>query len=465
MFSHLRPNGMIQKQLVKRTLLRPLAGLSLLTGLLLAACGTPSPAVTTVLTEATSTPLAATDPTATPAPMPEGNIETASASGQSAYVRAGVLYIQDASGNTIPLDDCSAGNCFIYHLDWSPTGTHLLYYIGSYDGSVPHQIRVADTTGAAQTVAEQPAYVQPAGWSWDGAHIAYRTSTGRYAEVSDGPGMQIQELWTVVVADDGTLGTTELRGEVTFGEGCGGGGRSESANLYEREGGFAYGYLSGVMLWTPADILLYSDNCTTIGISRFDLASNTALEPIPGLRSLSLNAAGDAWVAINDQNQIVTGTPDSLDATVITSTSAPELVFYGKQTGTIYYTTLEIVDRIDLVEQASQWMDQSINVYPSFDVTQASVVALDPNTGAETVLYANDATAYAYAHVTEWADGGLTFSRVESNVELQTAVEHETLTADNWRDYLPTTDLLYIAPNSNEVTVQNTNVPQYTPGN
>jgi hypothetical protein len=47
------------------------------------------------------------------------------------------------------------------------------------------------------------------------------------------------------------VGEAQLRGEVTFNEGCGGGGRSESANAYEREGGFAYGYLAGIMLWTP----------------------------------------------------------------------------------------------------------------------------------------------------------------------------------------------------------------------
>ena len=51
-------------------------------------------------------------------------------------------------------------------------------------------------------------------------------------------------------------------GEVLFGEGCGGGGRSPSAVVYEAEGGFAYGYLAGIVEWADGDILLYSDNCT-----------------------------------------------------------------------------------------------------------------------------------------------------------------------------------------------------------
>ena len=460
MFSHKQRAVSSQKRASNVTRLQLLVMVNLLVGLFLSAC-TSTPPTTSV----PATPTAAQ--TALPATVEEASA-TPELLGLIAYIRDGVLYIQNGNDNTaaIPVEDCSENKCDIYHLEWSPTASQLLYYIGSYDGTVPDQIRLADASGVTQTVVAQPAYIQPAGWSWDGTHIAYRTDTDRYAEVTDGPAMRIQELWLVDVADDGALGTPDLRGELTFGEGCGGGGRSESANLYEREGGFAYGYLSGVMFWTPADILLHSDNCTTIGVSRFDLANNTVLEPLPGgLRSLSLNAAGDAWVAINDQNQIVTGTPDSLDATVIPSSMAPELIFYGKLTGTIYYTTLEITDRVDLIEQASAWMDPAINVFPYFDLTNASIIALDPNTGAETLLYADDTTAYAYAQVAEHDGGGIYFSRVEGNIELQTAVENETLTADNWRDYLPTVDVLYLAPGDTEATVVVANAAQYTTAN
>jgi hypothetical protein len=233
-----------------------------------------------------------------------------------------------------------------------------------------------------------------------------------------------------------------LRGELTFGEGCGGGGRSESANVYEREGGFAYGYLSGVLLWTPGDILLYSDNCTTRGISRFDMVNNVALDPLPGaLRSLSLNHSGDAWVAIDEQNQIVTGTPESLEYEIVPASAPPEMVVFGNESGTIYYTTFEIVDSVDLIESASATLDPSVLIFPYFDVTNAQLFSLDPATGTEQLLYAAD--GYAYARMQE-TPNGLLFSRVEDNTELQTVVEEQTLTAENWRSYLPQVDVLLI---------------------
>ncbi len=346
-------------------------------------------------------------------------------------------------------------------LDWSPNGDRLLYYLGSYDGSIPHQIRLADTTGATQTITEQAAYVQPAAWSWDGTSIVYRTDTDRYAEITDGPAMRIQELWTVDVDNAGTIGEPSLQGEVTFGEGCGGGGRSESANVYEREGGFAYGYLGGIIVWTPEDILLYSDNCTTRGVSRFDLANDVALEPYPGdLRSLSLNAEGDEWVAIDSDNQIVAGTPSRLETIVIPTSNLPELVFYGKATGTVYYTTLENTGFTDLVEQLSATLDESIMIFPNFDTTYASLVKLEYATGQETDLYAGD--GYAYSRVADTADGRVIFSRIEDNAELQAAVENEELTADNWRDYLPTVDVLLVKPGDKPAVLM-ADAEQYTP--
>jgi hypothetical protein len=405
----------------------------------------------------------AESPLATPETAAEAAPSEASSPLPAAFVRDGTLYIQNGPvEDAAPVEDCSANDCFIYHLDWSPMGSHLLYYLGSYDGSTPHQIRVADTSGATQTVAEQVANVQPAGWSWDGTAIVYRADTDRYSEAGDGPAQRIQEVWTVAIAGDGTLGEAELHGEVTFGEGCGGGGRSESANAYEREGGFAYGYLSGVTIWTPDDILLYSDNCSTRGVSRFDLANDVALDSYAGgLRSLSINAAGDGWVAINDENQLVAGTPSSLETEVISTTSAPELVFYGKETGTIYYTTLEITGGTDLVEQAAETLDESILIYPYFDQTVPGLIALDPTSGEETELDGND--GYAYARVAEMEDGSVIFSRVEDTSRLQDAVENEELTAENWRSYLPTVDVLRIAPGSNEPTVLVADAAQYTP--
>jgi hypothetical protein len=369
------------------------------------------------------------------------------------------------AATAIAVEDCSLDRCFIHHLKWSPSGTHLLYYMGSYDGSVPHQYRIADRTGATQTLTDAAPYFQPAGWAPDGSAIAYRVDTGKYADVTDGPAKRVHEIRTAAIAKDGSLSAPVIHGEVTFGEGCGGGGRSESAIAYEREGGFAYGYLGGVMQWTAGGILLYTDNCTARGVSRFDLVASAPLEPLPnGLRSLALNATGDRWVAINDLGHLVTGTPSSLEMTMVPTTGLPEIVFYGKRTGTIYYATLEVVGRTDLVEEASTWMDESIAIHPSFDRTVATLVALDlaTPTDSETVLYADEREAYAYANVRELTTGGILFARIESNAELQSAVENEALTADNWREYLPTVDVMSLGPGG-EAYLLIADAAQYTP--
>jgi hypothetical protein len=136
-------------------------------------------------------------------------------------------------------------------------------------------------------------------------------------------------------------------------------------------------------------------------------------------------------------------------------------VAYGRITGKIYYTTLEITGGVDLIEQASATLDQSILIFPYFDTTVATLVALDPATGAESELFADD--AYAYARIHEMDDGGVIFSRIESNAELQAAVENQELTADNWRDYLPVVDVMRIAADGSAPGVLLNNAPQYVP--
>lgn len=484
-----QPNHPKRHSLYRRLFQRVIFS-ALATVLLLAACGraqsTPTPAPPTVMP--TLTPIAVTiTETATPEALTEAEIEddteasleatietpetiTETTSAETAmqapvpaaFVHDRVLYMQTgpAATDLVQVEDCRATDCHIYHLDWSPTTNHLLYYVDSYEANVPRQLRVADSTGNVQTITEEAAFVQPAGWSWDGSHIVFRTDTGTYGEVIDGPARQIQELWTVEISEDSILGTPELQGEVSFGEGCGGGGRSESANVYEREGGFAYGYLGGVIIWTPADILLYTDNCTNRNVSRFDLANDGALEPYPeALRSLSINATGETWVAINDANQLVTGSPDSLETTLITTSAAPELVTYGQVSGNIYYTTLEITGDAELMAQMGA-LDPSIQIQPFFDTTLASFVELDPATGEETELYAGD--GYAYARMQETADGSLLFSRVQDLAELQSAVENGEVTAENWRNYLPSVDVLILTPDSSKPTLLLTDAAQYT---
>jgi hypothetical protein len=306
-------------------------------------------------------------------------------------------------------------------------------------------------TGQTQTVTDNAAYLRPGAWSPAGDAIAFQTDTGRYATGSDGPAQRILELWTVEVAEDGRLGTPELHGETLFGEGCGGGGRSESALAYEAEGGFAYGYLAPVFVWTPDQLLLYTDNCTNVGIGRYDLSANQPLEPysVP-LRSLALNAAGDAWVAIDDQGVMVTGTPSSLDVTQVDTAKRPELVFVGQSTGSLYYTTLEVTGSTDAVDQAAQ-LDAEVLLQPYFDFTAPGLYIVDPATGAERELHAGD--AYAYARVVEQPDGSVYFARVEDNTELLSALQAGAITAANWPSYLPTVDVLRIPPSGGPAEV------------
>src|SRR5690606_26663111 len=131
--------------------------------LLLTACQPIQPVPTPVVTAPTAT-LAAGGPqteatkeatsaieqeTATPEPSTQASLE-ASVQPLAAYVRGGVLYLQTGpnESDVVPVEDCSANDCVIYHLDWSPTRTHLLYYVGGYNNSnIPPQIRMADATG------------------------------------------------------------------------------------------------------------------------------------------------------------------------------------------------------------------------------------------------------------------------------------------------------------------------------
>jgi hypothetical protein len=289
-------------------------------------------------------------------------------------------------------------------------------------------------------VTTQAAFLRPAGWSPDGAAIVYLQGTDRFAEPGAGPAQRILEVWTVAVEPDGRLGAPVAKGEIPFGEGCGGGGRSPSALAYEAEGGFAYGYLAGIVEWTPGDILLYSTNCTSRAVGRYDLAAGYLLDAYPTpLRSLSLNRTRDAWVAIDDQERMVQGAPADLAITPVALSEQPALVFYGPVSGRLYYTTVATTETRELLDQAAA-LDPSIVIQPYFDFTASALYTVDPATGATQRLYGGD--GYAYARLTELADGTVVFSRVEDNRELADALAAGVLTPANWRSYLPTTDLL-----------------------
>lgn len=380
-------------------------------------------------------PAATSTAPTTPAPVAEPTYTVL------AFVREGVLYIQTPTAAAVPVEDCTGNTCRIFHLTWSPDGAYLLYYWQSTADNTKPQIRLADQHGHVQTVTEDAGFFRPATWSPDGAHLAYLVNTERFSGSAAFGGItHILELWTAEVSA-GLLQNMQKRGDVYFGEGCGGGGRSASAEIYEVEGGFAYGYLAAIVAWSADDIILFSNNCGSRGVGRFDLATGAELDAYTGgLRSLSFNAARDQWVAIDEQNQIVLGTPAALDYTPVAAQKQAELVFFGQQSGNLYYTTLTITDTKEMVDVLAN-LDPQIIVSPYFDFTQPELRKLDLTTTAETVLTAEQ--GYAYARVTEGA-AGLFFAQVEDNTELLAALQEGNLTVDNYQELLPTVDVLWL---------------------
>lgn len=358
-----------------------------------------------------------------------------------AFVRNSVLYIQTPAAEAVPVEDCTGNTCRIFHLTWSPDGAYLLYYWQPTAENAKPEIRLADQQGNVQTVTPNAAFFRPATWSPDGRQLAYLVNTDRFGDsTAFGGSTHILELWTAEVSA-GLLQNVQQRGDVYFGEGCGGGGRSASAEVYEVEGGFAYGYLAGIVAWSADDIILFSNNCGSRGVGRFELATGAELDAYTGgLRSLSFNAARDQWVAIDEQNQLVLGTPAALDYTPVVAQKPAELVFFGQRSDNLYYTTLTITGTAELVDVLAN-LDPQIFVSPYFDFTQPELRKIELASTAETVLTAGH--GYAYARVTEGADG-LFFAQVEDNTELFTAMQDGKLTVDNYRELLPTVDVLWL---------------------
>lgn len=387
---------------------------------------------------------------------------------QWAFVRNEVLYIH-VDGNELEIEDCRQNRCDIFYPTWSPGGNFLLYYVGMRpeigdDGQISGEmsanlLRVARLDGKRETLTDQAAFLRPAGWSPHSETVVYFKATNRWAEEDTPLGLgEVFEVWTAEIEDEGGFGDApapdELLGdrvgnyvgEVIFGTGCGGGGRSESAVAYEREGGFAYGYLAGIVEWAADDILLYSNNCTSAGVGRFDLQSGERLEPywLP-LRSLALNEARDAWVAIDDRGQLVMGTPAGLELIRLENTHRAELVYWGNtqlgnnsDTGnrgeTFYYTTLENSYVADLAQQVGA-IEGDIWVSPFFDEAQASIRRYDVATGVDSLVWMG--SDYAYARIHQSESGALLFSAIEPGDRLRQAIEEEQLNAENWRDFLP----------------------------
>jgi hypothetical protein len=316
---------------------------------------------------------------------------------------------------------------------------------------------MSERQGQVRTVAKGIGYNRPATWSPDGRQLAYLVTTDRSLP---GTAIRIMEVWAADVSSDGRVQNHRRRGEIGIDVGCGGGGWSEGADTYEREGGSAgVSRFAAILEWTVDDILLFSNACFAGGGGRFNLRLGLELAPYPGgLHSLSLNAAKNAWVAIDEEQRMVLGVPTSLVYELITTQAQPELVFFGQTAGDLYYTTIEESHRTEL-EDAIARIQPAVNVKPYFEFTRPGLRKIKLPARTEALLWEGD--GYAYARVVEGADGTLFFSRVEGNSELYEAIKQGKLTADNLHELLPQVDVLWLPPGQITPTVWLANAAQF----
>jgi hypothetical protein len=380
-------------------------------------------------TEPAAEPVA--EPTALPTPtaIPTPRVAVTITGEAVAYAQDSNLFIRALDGDeAIAVETCPEGlYCELhYYLKWSPDGQRLLYNLGG-------SLRLADRQGNVQIVSDDIASSQPGAWSPDGRAIAFFRPTNTYIQGSETePDAEVHEVWTAAVPSedlgagsaDGAVGALQLVGHVHIYTGCGGCCLSQSQVLYVNEGGF-YGYMA-VIDWTASGILLYTNSCLNVGIGRFDMNSGTELEPfdIP-LRGLALNNTGDRWYAVTGptwppepaDNQLVTGTPDSLAVEIIPTSQPVELVFYGPVSGRLYYTTRELVERAVLGDPGYE------QYFPFY---RSALWTINADGTGETLLW--QAEDHAFARLTERPDGRILFTRVENERELYQAAQDANIT-------------------------------------
>lgn len=403
--------------------------------------------------------LAACQPIQSPAPS---SAKRSPGGPTVAFVRDRALYIHPGT-LAVTVEDCTSG-CHVYYLTWSPDGERLAYFYSPATAQANFAIHLTDLTGHVQTVATNVGWITPPAWSPKGERLAYLVATDRYVVQDDIP-RYLLEVWTTAVLANGTITDTHKHSEVSIGGDCGSGGRSESAALYETEGGLAYGgYLAGSLVWTADDLLLYSNHCSGRGVGRFDLTSGKELEPYAGkLGSLSLNRTHDSWVAVDEQQQLVTGRPAELAYAPVTTKAIPELAFYDQMMDDIFYTTLTVTGTADLFDGSSE-LQQSMPVSPYFEFTQPTLRRLNQSS-SEPLLWEENTlwedNAYAYARLQQTADGALYFARISDSKALYTAFKAGTLTAETVKQFRPTVDVLRLRPGSAQPEVWLANATQF----
>lgn len=379
-----------------------------------------------------------------------------------AYVQDQTLFIQPKDGAPIATESCLGKTyCKIQYLKWSPDGHHLLYYL--YDDTVS-SLRIVDTVGHIQSVTENGAFILPGDWAPDGHAIAFLVSTDTYIEGTEtSPPYQVHEVWTAVLDEGGTLNEAVLVGETNrMADGCGGGGRSVSEVLYEDEGGTSYGYLMGVLEWTASDILLYTSNCTNIGMNRFDMKTATDLPGFDAtLRNLVMAPDNSRWYAVVgptwkmegvESHQIATGVAQETAVDIIPTSNPVELVFVGPVSGKLYYTTREFVDDAEIAD---------VSAY--FNYFKSALWQINSDGSDEKLLWSSD--DQAYAQLTELKNGDILFVLVENDRPLYDALLNGEASLDEMGQYAPQRHVIRLAASGGEpqMMIRNAGQPELTP--
>jgi hypothetical protein len=380
--------------------------------------------------------------------------------GPLAYIQDKALIIQHPDGEQVSVDICPQGAyCITQFLKWAPDGQHLLYY--HYDGE-NDSLRLADPLGQVQVVADDVAFVMPGDWSPDGQAVVFLRPTDEHIEGSEtSPPFHVHEVWMAALDASGVVQEPQLVGSTNrLEDGCGGGGRSASEILYENEGGTAYGYYMGVMEWTASGTLLYTNNCTNIGINRFDMNSDEDLSPFEvELRNLIMDESSSQWFAITgptwateaESHQIATGKPEETTVTIIPTSNPVELLFYGSQSGKLYYTTREFVESAEIPD---------IGAY--FHFFKSGLWQINQDGSEETLLWQGE--DQGYAQISETTDGDILFVLVENDRPLYKALQNGSATMDEMGEFAPQRHIIRLtAGGESQTAVSNAGQPEIAP--
>lgn len=394
-------------------------------------------------------------------PDSEGGLApVANFEGTLAYIQDKALIIQRPDGEQVSVETCPPdAYCITQYLKWAPDGRHLLYYY--YDGE-NDSLRLADPFGQIQVVTEDIAFAMPGDWSPDGQAVVFLRPTGEQIDGTETtPPLHVHEVWTAVLDASGTVQEPQLVGRTNrLGDGCGGGGRSASEVLYENEGGTAYGYLMGVMEWTASGTLLYTNNCTNIGINRFDLNSAVDLPPFERvLRNLIVDESGSQWYAVTgptwsteaEDHRIATGKPEETAVAILPTQNPVELLFYGSQSDRLYYTTREFVENAEIPD---------LGAY--FNFFKSALWQINRDGSGETLLWQGE--DQAYAQVSETANGDLIFVLIENDRPLYEALQNGSATMDEMGEFAPQRHIMRLSVGGEpQMVLRNAGQPAIAP--